>query len=691
MIIFRKIIFLFSFVILGLGLTAQVVLPEYAIAKVKGDEILVRWEPETPQEWRSGMKSGYTVEVLEKRNGQGNFTPLSKNVVKPIPNNQWDAFVPKEDEIKMEYFDAIRGIMITDPKQVQAELGENIEGGDNIEAVDSFLLSAIVYATSFDFTFCELSGLGYKFKIEKGKEYQIKVYPTQKGASSARTMTLNPAEGKIPNVPRLEAEWGDLRVKLKWETKEHKPDFLGYFLELSEDNKEFIPTGNVPYINMWDMEPNVEDSVPLEIEDTLKKNYVTYWYKLKGLDYFGDRTKHGTIISGYGYEKIPIIPLVNESDQTPDNKALIKWSFDKRYERLVKEFIVIRADSLTGEFEDALVGLPPTAREALIPMEHNSNYFRVLCIPKDGKAMSSVPVFIMGQDTIAPATPEVLEWDMDSSGVASIKWMSNIESDFWGYKIFRSNNRTNEFTLITPKPTRDTVFLDTVNINTLTDSIYYQVISLDKRNNRSEFTDIIAIPKPDIRPPVTPMLNSITFENDTIQVTWTVSPSHDVVRYELYRKWMDEEKSWTLLAEKDTSENLVYYDVDYENKSQYAYLVVAIDDADLVSPPSKPKTVFTKSNKPQQVFKDIRVEVDKRKKEARIVWEFKDPSVIENIVVYKGPAEDKTSMLDVIDPKPNELVIDDMKKGEELFFYFHPSLNNGDSAKFSDLIKVELR
>lgn len=151
-------------------------------------------------------------------------------------------------------------------------------------------------------------------------------------------------------------------------------------------------------------------------------------------------------------------------------------------------------------------------------MEKTENHFLVEAVQKNGRAVSSSSVFIMGQDTVAPAVPEVIGAFLDSTGQVVIEWTANSESDLWGYRIFKSNFKEQEFALINNVILKDTIYRDSVDIRFNTENVFYKIQATDTRDNRSAFTEIIKVQKPDIFPPGFAVINNLKQASDTVMV-----------------------------------------------------------------------------------------------------------------------------------------------------------------------------
>ncbi len=117
-----------------------------------------------------------------------------------------------------------------------------------------------------------------------------------------------------------------------------------------------------------------------------------------------------------------------------------------------------------------------------------------------------------------------------------LRWKANTEKDIKGYRIFRSNHPQHEFMNIHPAVVLDTLYIDTININTLTKNIYYRVMAIDLRENRSDLSEILQLKRPDKIPPVTPLIKDFVVEKGRIVLNWLGSSSEDVVLHRIYRK-----------------------------------------------------------------------------------------------------------------------------------------------------------
>lgn len=668
----------------------QYILPASAISKIKDSELLLRWEPQSLEEWRESIQAGYLVEIFTEE-GKGQYQLIKSEVVLPATEMIWEQHINRADTFLVDFYQGSKDLLYANSEVMRSELSGALEGdATTLESVDSLRLGFLVYSATYDFKIAELAGLAFKFPIDKNKQYLINISCSGKPDFNGIELKVDPNKSNTRRVPKLIANFGDKEVTLKWRTRDLKSNYFGYYLESSKDGKHFQKPDRLPFVNVLD-DNETEQTAFQQSKEKLVKNYKTHWYRLKGMDYFGEESILYSEAKGYGYDRIPAMPTITYADQIDSNYAFIKWKVDPILNRLIDEFQVWRSDEMDGDYEVVKENMPVTQREIRLKMRHTTNYYRIIMRPKDGEDISSFPVFVMGLDTLPPATPIGLVGTIDSMGVVKLSWNANTEEDLWGYKIFRSNFKESEFNLMNASPILDTFIMDTVNLRTFVEEVHYQIIALDKRNNRSPFTEILTLEKVDYIPPISPVIRDVNFMEDSIKIHWYTSSSRDLSHIQLFRKNPAVEDSWTQIASYQHDDSTrVFYDKDFELDNRYVYTMVAYDDDGLESKPAQPRSTITKSFKPKVVFEDIQVVVNKKNKTGKISWTLENPDEVEEIMIYRGKSEKDISLYKIVDANPNYLLQENLKKNNKWYYYLSPSLKSGGYTKFSDMIIVKL-
>jgi hypothetical protein len=327
-------------------------------------------------------------------------------------------------------------------------------------------------------------------------------------------------------------------------------------------------------------------------------------------------------------------------------------------------------------------------------MEYERNHFRVLAQPIDGEPVSSFPVFVMGMDTVPPAVPEVLGAEIDSNGHVLIRWLANKESDLWGYKVLMANDSTNEFSLLTAELIQDTFYIDTVNLDLQTEEIFYKLQAADQRNNRSDFTDIITIQKPDIHPPTKPFIVGFKQKEDSLLIELVGSGSQDAISYEIFMKNVNaKEAGWERIAVLDSVQiKEGFWTRKLEYDENYAFTARAIDDVGLISELSPIKLHYMEAPlEPYEPIERVEMRYDTATKLMTITWEYKEGSRVDDLLVYRGQEKNRIGKYKYVNEESNEFVDKLDKDWDHIFYYIKPSQKNQRQPYISELLKMNLR
>ncbi|MEJ5262112.1 MAG: fibronectin type III domain-containing protein, partial [Ignavibacterium sp.] len=169
---------------------------------------------------------------------------------------------------------------------------------------------------------------------------------------------------------------------------------------------------------------------------------------------------------------------------------------------------------------------------------------------------------------------------IDSTGIVTLHWPLGKDPDITGYRVYFANAADHEFSNITPYPIQDTVFVDTLNLNTLTKEIYYQIAAVDRNFNHSERSEILKLIKPDIVPPTTPLISKYFVTDTAVVLNIIPSSSDDVAQHILYRKG-EKQNDWIKIKQFLFVNELKNQVVDNQvtGPNYYQYAVQAIDSA----------------------------------------------------------------------------------------------------------------
>lgn len=658
--------------------------------KWKENQLMIRWNPAHPALWEHGLKVGYVVEKYRYPSAEGADLALieESDVIFPSSYEDWNGKIQGvEEEMLLGIRDFIHFDRV-DPALIEEDLPSS-EYSDYGRLNLRYQLSNYIMHQHFDIV--QMAGQGITYEQLNAKEkYRFIVrfaspHPTY--AVQPAVLNFQASQYQPPNVPTLEAEYNPRYVDFKWRTKDYRQVYYGYFLEKSENGRDFELLFEEPTMNIYDTTETIEAFKYAYSRDSLAENNKQYTYRLRGGDFFGELSEEYSEIAGEGYDPIPYSPIIVDAIQTDSNYAIINWQFPEEYEDLVKEFQLYHADTLGGIFKVAQVGIGKALRTASIFMTASVNYYRVVAKPYKGPNKGSFSALVMAWDSEPPAAPLGLEGTIDSNGVVKLHWLANAEKDLDGYKVYKSYVKDAEFSGITPRPFKETYFQDTVSMTLGNEFAYYKIQSVDKRNNRSEFTEILTLKKVDVYPPVEPHIYDVTKGKDQIELKWHNSSSADVVRHRLFRRAMNEEQSWTLLADYALGEERgTYVDSTLEQGKLYVYTLTAIDDDGLESAPAQPASAKL-IGAPRQGFEMIETEISDEKS-LKITWLY--PEQAQKYWIYKGTEDQQLALFKVLKADRDFIVDANLKPGGTYHYYLRAVLEDGSFSPFSQKIEVSI-
>ncbi|MBP6235759.1 MAG: hypothetical protein KA536_06445 [Saprospiraceae bacterium] len=659
----KQIIFSLSiiFFFINIGI-AQKIYPNDGIVKYRDNELLVKWQPKSIEEWMNGISNGYTVTVFKNGN------EIANKSVKPSSYDEIIKTGNNKSPFLRQFYNGAAGFLYPENINDEDRISNILEDQSQRSEVQ-WNLAFLMYSCIYDFDLAQLSGLGVGFNNIENADFIIKV--ETKGYAPHTISYFKNVKQKLIKAPV--AEWGDKIMEVTWDTKELTAQYYGYILEKSFDGRKFIKSDSLPYVNNQEIDPNSALGYKMMAKDSLEFNNRTYYYRLRGLDYFGEWSNDFQEFSGQGIDALNQSPVIVYADQTENNDAHLKWKFPSKDIKLIKYFTIYRSDSINGKYEVAVDSVNKFERELRIPMIFTQNYFRIVARPNKGAEVGSMPVLVMGQDNEPPMKPELVSSVVDKNGYVAITIKKNHEKDLWGYRLFKSNFKSDEFSLMNASPTLDTILRDTVNLKLGIDNIFYFVEVADLRNNRSPLSDTITLELPDIIPPNSPIIQKLEQLSDSLKINWRNSNSKDVVSQSLFRREINNEETWTKIFEFDSSYQYTqYYDVKLKVGGIYAYTMTATDDAGLESKPIDKKEIQIKALVKEFIpFEKINYEIIDDGKRLKLSWLCNDPDDLVSVLVYKGFDKEKLNRYEEV-KVPIFYLDDEFISGQNVYYLLKP-------------------
>jgi hypothetical protein len=569
------------------------------IGRSYGDSVVLRWAPAQATLWHFANKAGYQVvryEVVNKRMVPGSRKVLTALPLKPWTLDEWKQKSQRTDSMAGACAQLLYGKSKEMTPQAKKNNGVNLKQAmdekyemENEQAMALFLADQSPRLAT---------GLGLRYvdkTITKGKTYAYAVFaltdPKTIKSDTSGVLINTSEEMPIPEMPAVTVEELDRKVKFTWNRAMGSMYFTAYNYERSNDGgKTFKKINKRPYIQLT-TDKKLSLTSTIELEDSLPKNYVQYYYRIVGITPFGDFGKPTPNLSVMGKDRTPPFPPDHISAKnTRGNKVHLTW-MKKTKEPDFVGYLIGRSDKASGPFLPlTLEPLSPVINEFTdtSAFPHGTNYYIVSAIDTAGNAGSSVPAYAIMTDTIPPAKPVGLSGKVDTSGIVHLKWRMGKEEDLMGYLVYSANAPDHKFIPVSHDFVADTTFSDSITLNTLTKHIYYKVVAFDKNRNPSPYSDALELKRPDKVAPVSPVFTKFLVTDTSVVLNWATSTSNDVVSQQLYRR--ENGKDWQPYAKLEVTTSS-FVDHNVKKLTWYDYCLEAVDDAGLHSSKSFPLNV----------------------------------------------------------------------------------------------------
>ena len=583
---------LFALLFLAIGMKtsdAQSFTPEklevIASAISDGTDITIRWQPLDYTTLKWGQEHGYRLERLriDSNATSGSQIVVDSNITL-LPEPQWQPLRNSIDMAEVAYtliFKDSLGIEFMGTPDFLTVL--------ETRSARESLVAFLSIATDRELDVAIAAGHAFiDSTAEAGADYLYFVTPNN--VPTATTVVKGKVEVSTdsvyspPVVTGVNVQSGDSLVVVGWYGNPEV--YSSYLIERSSDNGVTWEQANEsPY-----MAQTEEGNTYMSFVDSLSDNSSTFVYRVKGCSPFGSVGPNSDTVHVVGTPGPikDVFPNLIDVEELASGELTINWEFPMSSEGDIQGFHVYRSEMQEGLYEQINTAILTTSTRAFTDTDPmTANYYKVIVLDVNGYEHPSIPFLGQLEDLTAPSAPASISGSCSLSGTATITWARSPESDVAGYRVFVSNQQTGNFVQISSEVVKDTVYRYGLNLNTLSEEIFFKVKAVDWRENMSDFSPTCTVNRPDIIPPAPPVITNVDPEIGQVRIEWVLSSSEDVEEYKFQRK-PEGSPSWvTLLTfDSDTSVQtvtLAYTDSTASVRRYWNYRLLARDDAGLVS------------------------------------------------------------------------------------------------------------
>lgn len=560
---------------------------------------------------------------------------------------------------------------------------------NNKNANPSIAFGLAMLSCDFNVELAAATGLFFKDENVIAAKYAYSIQP----ADATLKKTIKPAiiivnanrDDELKNIDSLKITTRRKEVKLFWNELELKSYYTGYFIERSEDGKTFSPLNKKPHIQVrTQYEKNKTD---ISYNDTITEYGKTYFYRVRGLGFFGVHGNYSNIVQCKLIKPLDDFPQADSTHLLHDTALQVNWHMPINFNlKELKGYHIYRSSDIDGTYKRINKELLfKEAKNFTDYFPNPSNYYKVVAYNNYGDSAFSHPMMGLIPDKTPPQTPIGLKGKIDTLGNVMLSWKPNHEKDLMGYRIFRNNALNEELVEITKIIFNDTVYKDSITLETVTEEVYYSITALDKVYNNSPFATPVKLKRPDKIKPVEAQFVSVIHNDTSIIVKWISSTSKDVQRYELFRKTaktdFEKIKEWTVENKIDSM-----VDVKLEYANEYTYQIKVVDDDGNFAVSTSPSHYYdARVRKP---IKQIKYKIDLEKKIIVLNWDYSEKDVY-SFVIYKAKKEEPLKIIKTLKPNVFSFEDKDLYIGNKYVYRIKANFNSGAESFMSDEVIVD--
>lgn len=589
------------------------------IGKCSNDSVILRWVPGNYLNWKQALSTGFIIErsLFAKDSSEilkQPFEVVKKNIKCLSLEEMKNKLGPKSE------FGAIAAQSI-----YGKETAINVEKpGDlknaSVEQKNKFGFA--MYAAENDPEVANSIGVRWVDKgIKKGYYYVYKIYLNSNEFDTGFCVVSTMQKEVEMALPELQIKNLEKEVKLNWNISEFSEVFSGYYIEKRKLNSAtWTRLNKRPMIRATNEENPKEE---MFFSDSLQDKYVKYEYRLLGLTPFAEVIASKFPVIGYCKDLTPPEPPTDVAvSGTEQYHLILTWKKEEK-EADFFGFHIQKAYFPEGPFATISENILSKSTTQFIDKNYdpfNRQYYRVVALDTASNASVSQSIYGYFSDSIAPSTPATPKGEISEKGIAKIIWNLGPEKDIKGYRIYRANQEDHQYINITPYPITDTVFYDTLSLNTLSKKVYYKIAALDYHFNHSAKSEILELKRPDVVRPSNPVFKDILVTDSVVMVQWFNSPSDDIKQTWLLRRTNNE--AIEVLSKFEGKTVSSYADKKVIPGNNYYYFLLAVDESNLYSDTSHPVDAMVSHHKLKTAVSNFVALKSEKGKTINLTWKY---------------------------------------------------------------------
>lgn len=592
------------------------------LARAYSDSIVLRMAPKDYTAFVNATKKGIQIKRSSDNN---NFEVIT--TVFPVAQDKLDVNALKADSFALMAAGILYG------KNTSTK---GMNPGDVNRANNELFGTGLMLA---EFSTNAAKVLGFRFvdkNVERGKEYYYSANVIGEGEYGSTVKVTNEfIEEREPY--QFQVKPGDGSLKLVWSKDYNRRQFSYYWIERSNDNKNFYPILERPLV-MFETEVSEKAPVFDYVDSFNIVNDQMYYYRFYGGTSFAEYSKPA-LASGMPKDITPPNPpdLLDVSYADSTKSFTINWDFN--LDELSEDLDYYQI--MTSRHEDGpFIPFSPKLGLEDVGYLHElsgnwdeknegRHYFRIDCYDYKGNSSSTNHGIAIVPDFTSPLTPENFQGYIDSFGIVRLNWNKSKSQDVSGYWLYWTNDPSAEFSLVEQVSITDTSYIYYIPEKSLSKYIYYTLRAEDYNYNRSQAHPILKVKRLDKIAPVTPTILKINNDSCRIKLIFNLSPGDDIFENEVYRSSISQKDTgWIKIG--TFGMNTEFIDTSAQFGFTYQYKIRAVDTVGNKSQFSPVKSGNRSIDKSLAIISDLTINQLNKTKNSELKWNFKMPSGFPN-------------------------------------------------------------
>ncbi|WP_321392577.1 hypothetical protein [uncultured Desulfuromusa sp.] len=490
--------------------------------------------------------------------------------------------------LRMPSYEEAKGL-ITKENEFSLKLLYPFETASDRAEVNAYLtqidnrLNMIFFLSTVKPDLARLLGQAYldtTIKTGEAYVYTLEVYSANDLVATKRIgiIAKHPAVLSMPwNVKAHLFPWG---AGLTWEGYE---PFIGFNIYRSDSySGEYVKINKSPVqVQQAVNTDGTVDVAPYFFTDEITEENKTYYYKVRGIDFFGDLGPYSDVAIGQvKIDHRPSPPPRPDLEISEDNITL-QWT--KNDEKVIG-YNVYRAPEQKGPYVQLNTKLVSdlSFRDETVIVDQN--YFYLITAVNGGgyESLRSLAVLGVPVDVTPPPIVKDLQFSLNKATV-NTQWSEVQANDLLGYRVYRTMDLKNkDWQLLNHDPVPKALYADVLTENLSRYPYYYRITSVDTHHNESAPSTMVKVKLPDVTPPRPPSITGSSVREGQVALTWKQVHVYDLAGFYVYR----EEAGQKLKVSQNLLINPSFVDANPPVDTPIIYTVVAVDETGNESEPS---------------------------------------------------------------------------------------------------------